>query len=112
MSRADKNAIDEELIKNIIAGNDSFPEQQVQLTEVKPKKKKDYSIFLVHDPFPNRHSVYISAAIFERISLLTRLLGSKLTVGIFINNVMRHHFEQYENEINTIINQQITKLTS
>lgn len=109
MSRAEIKGIDEELIKNIIAGNDSLPDQEL-IAEVKSKKKKDYSMFLDIAPFESRHSVYISAAMFDKISLLTRLLGNKLTIGMFVNNILKQHFEQHEGEINTIISQQIKKL--
>lgn len=99
--------IDELILKGMIAGD--LPEQAEPISEVKPKKK-DYSMFLDITPFETRHGVYISAPMFDKISLLTRLLGNKLTIGMFINNILKQHFEQHEDEINTIINQQIKKL--
>ena len=109
MSKAEIKGIDEELIKNIIAGNDSLPEQEL-ITEVKSKEKKDYSMFLDIVPFESRHSVYISTVMYDKISLLIRLLGNKLTIGMLVNNILKQHFEQHEDEINTIINQQLKKL--
>ena len=104
-----KDEIDELLLKNMIAG-DITEETTGQLTEVKPKKKRDYSVFLEVVSFDSRHSVYISGDMYERISLIIRLMGNKLTIGIFINNILKNHFLQYGGEINAIINQQISKL--
>ena len=105
------NRIDEELIKNIIAGDDPSEQGVEQNAGTKAKRKKDYhSVFLEINPLSERHSIYISNGIYNKISILIRLLGNKLTIGGYVDNVLKQHLEQYSSEISEIINQQISQL--
>ena len=105
-----KDEINELLLKKMIAGED-VSEQKEKEIDVKSRRKKDYSsTFLMINSLSERHGVYISMNNYLRVSAFIRLLGTKLTLGGFIDNILNVHFEQFGDEISKMIEQQISKL--
>lgn len=68
----------------------------------------DYeSDFLCRNEIRDRRSVYVSDYVHEIVKQIVRQIGglSNLSVGGYIDNVMKHHLEKYKEEINTLYKQ-------
>lgn len=55
-------------------------------------------------------TVQLSESLFRKMEILTKAT-SGLSVGLFINNVLMHHFEEYEEDINLVKEKYIAKLS-
>lgn len=131
---AGKQAIDENLLRNLMAGDSYKPpaslpesepenekstdEKEERTTDKKEsttKRKKgqtDYiGTYLKPSSLKERQGVYISREHLEIISKIVNLLGTKeLTFGVYIENVLAEHFTLYQDEINTLIEKKYSKL--
>ena len=112
----DKPVVDEELIMNIMSGNQSFtvPEvnqkQEIQ-KETKPKekarnsssKKVDYEETFLVNRFPsgrNGKVVYIRPEYHERLIRIVQLTREeKTTLYSYIDNILEHHFREFGDDI-------------
>jgi hypothetical protein len=89
------------------------------LTEEKPKeqtKRKrgqaaDYeSLFLLRNEIRTRQGLYIGRDNYETLQTLVRCIRSeRLSVSGLVDNIIRHHIETYEDEINRIYEENIRK---
>lgn len=63
--------------------------------------------FLCRNEINDRKSVYVSTYIHEKVKQIVLEIGglSNLSVGGYIDNVLRHHLEKYKDEINTLYKQ-------
>lgn len=63
--------------------------------------------FLCRNEINDRKSVYVSDYIHEKVKKIVLEIGglSNLSVGGYIDNVLRHHLEKYKDEINTLYKQ-------
>ena len=112
----DKPVVDEELIMNIMSGNQSFtvPEanqQQEVQKETKPKekarnsslKKVDYEETFLVNRFPsgrNGKVVYIRPEYHERLLRIVQLTREeKTTLYSYIDNILEHHFREFGDDI-------------
>ena len=112
----DKPVVDEELIMNIMSGNQSFtvPEanqQQEIQKETKPKekarnsssKKVDYEETFLVNRFPsgrNGKVVYIRPEYHERLIRIVQLTREeKTTLYSYIDNILEHHFREFGDDI-------------
>lgn len=71
---------------------------------------QDYkSLFLVRKPSTDRSQCYISRYSYEKISQYLAVIGKNIPLTTYIDNVMRHHMEQYKEEINKLYEKNIRK---
>ena len=118
----DKPVVDEELIMNIMSGNQSFtvPEanqQQEVQKETKPKekarnsssKKVDYEETFLVNRFPsgrNGKVVYIRPEYHERLLRIVQLTREeKTTLYSYIDNILEHHFREFGDDITDYFNE-------
>ena len=118
----DKPDVDEELIMNIMSGNQSFtvPEanqQQEIQKETKPKekarnsslKKVDYEETFLVNRFPsgrNGKVVYIRPEYHERLIRIVQLTREeKTTLYSYIDNILEHHFREFGDDITDYFNE-------
>ena len=112
----DKPVVDEELIMNIMSGNQSatIPEviqqQEIQKeTKLKEKarnsslKKIDYEETFLINRFPsgrNGKVVYIRPEYHERLLRIVQLTREeKTTLYSYIDNILEHHFREFGDDI-------------
>lgn len=102
-----KIEVDEEVEKEI----EPAPEPPVSKVDRDPKRKKgkgDYeSLFIKPADITGRQekTVYLRGEYYERImKILPLYRNSKLSVFSYVDAVMEHHFEVYEQEIREIYN--------
>ena len=118
----DKPVVDEELIMNIMSGNQSFtvPEvnqkQEIQ-KETKPKekarnsssKKVDYEETFLVNRFPsgrNGKVVYIRPEYHERLIRIVQLTREeKTTLYSYIDKILEHHFREFGDDITDYFNE-------
>lgn len=118
----DKPDVDEEMIMNIMSGNQSpappeAPQQQEKQKEIKPKEKirsssskkaKYEEIFLVN-LFPsgrNGKVVYIRPEYHERLLRIVQLSKEeKTTLYSYIDNILEHHFSEFGGDITDYFNE-------
>nr|WP_288214983.1 DUF3408 domain-containing protein [uncultured Butyricimonas sp.] len=109
--------IDELLLKQMIAGEESAQEppqtvtkEKLPVKEEKSKKKKnDYrELFLKGEYLKERHCVYISQENYLRIASVVRLLNV-VTVGNYLDNILSHHLEEFQRDIEKIVEDELLK---
>ena len=118
----DKPDVDEELIMNIMSGNQSatIPEviqqQEIQKeTKLKEKarnsssKKVDYEETFLVNRFPsgrNGKVVYIRPEYHERLIRIVQLTREeKTTLYSYIDNILEHHFREFGDDITDYFNE-------
>ena len=118
----DKPVVDEELIMNIMSGNQSFTvaeanQQQEIQKETKPKekarnsssKKVDYEETFLVNRFPsgrNGKVVYIRPEYHERLIRIVQLTREeKTTLYSYIDNILEHHFREFGDDITDYFNE-------
>jgi len=101
-----------------VTGNNTDSEPEISIEE-KPKessKKKrgqavDYeSVFLSRNELRNRQGLYIDKDNYEVLQTLVRSIrNERLSVSGLVDNIIRHHIELYEDEINRIYEENIKR---
>lgn len=77
------------------------------------KSKNDYAgIFLntTRDYSKKQTTILLTESLFEKMEMLIGATRG-VSMGLFINNVLAHHFEEYEDDINAIKAKYIEKLS-
>lgn len=117
----DNSAVDEELILNIMSGNQSsvspeINQQQEIQQETKPRekarsynsKKVNYEETFLVNRFPsgrNGKVVYIRPEYHERLLRIVQLTREeRITLYSYIDNILEHHFEVFSDEITDYFN--------
>lgn len=121
----DKPDVDEEMIMNIMSGNQTVAvseaqrqeQQQEVQKEVKPKekarssssKKVDYEETFMVNRFPSGRSgkvVYIRPEYHERLLRIVQLTREeKTTLYSYIDNILEHHFREFGDDITDYFNE-------
>lgn len=80
------------------------PEQEERKATAKPKGGSSYrSVFLQPKELKTRQCVYISTDLHEMIlAIVKEIAGRNMTVGAFIDSVLRQHLEDNKQEINML----------
>jgi hypothetical protein len=75
------------------------------------KRGPDYeSLFLSRNEIRTRQGLYIGRDNYETLQTLVRSIRSeRLSVSGLVDNIIRHHIETYEDEINRIYEENIRK---
>jgi Protein of unknown function (DUF3408). len=80
-----------------------------------PKKKRgqpiDYeAVFLLRNELRNRQGLYIDKDNYEVLQTLVRSIrNERLSVSGLVDNIIRHHIELYEDDINRIYEENIKR---
>jgi Protein of unknown function (DUF3408). len=80
-----------------------------------PKKKRGQSIdyetaFLIRNELRNRQGLYIDKDNYEVLQTLVRSIrNERLSVSGLVDNIIRHHIELYEDDINHIYEENIKR---
>ncbi|MGJ1313348.1 DUF3408 domain-containing protein [Sphingobacterium multivorum] len=118
----DKPDVDEEMIMNIMSGNQTstIPEthqKQETQKEIKPRektrsnatKKVDYEETFLVNRFPsgrNGKVVYIRPEYHERLLRIVQLTREeKTTLYSYIDNILEHHFKEFGDDITEYFNE-------
>lgn len=118
----DKPVVDEELIMNIMSGNQSSAatgadQQQERRKEAKPKEKArnstsrklDYEEVFLVNRFPsgrNGKVVYLRPEYHERLLRIVQLTREeKTTLYSYIDNILEHHFREFGDDITDYFNE-------
>ena len=72
----------------------------------------DYeATFLCRNEIRLRQGAYISRSVYQTIMrIVKQIAGDDVSVGGYIDNVLKHHLEKYKDEINTLYKQDRTDL--
>lgn len=119
-----KPNVDEDYLMNIISGEQTDAQskdnpQQEESKESKPKskerarsnssKKVDYEETFLVNRFPSGRSgkvVYIRPEYHERLLRIVQLSREeKTTLYAYIDNILEHHFSEFEDDITNYFNQ-------
>jgi hypothetical protein len=86
-------------------------EQPKEQTKRKRGQAADYeSLFLSRNEIRTRQGLYIGRDNYETLQTLVRCIRSeRLSVSGLVDNIIRHHIETYEDEINRIYEDNIRK---
>jgi hypothetical protein len=84
------------------------PKEQVKR---KRQQAADYeNLFLVRNEIRTRQGLYIGRDNYETLQTLVRAIRSeRLSVSGLVDNIVRHHIETYEDEINRIYEENVRK---
>ena len=88
-------------------------EKETTLTEIKPvrettRKKKttpaDYrETYFQKMELPDRQPIYVSRSTHEKLMKIVMVIGErKATVSSYVETIILHHFDQYQDEINEL----------
>ena len=88
-------------------------EEPVRKSEEKPireatcRKKStpaDYrEIYFQKIELPDRQPIYVSRSTHEKLMKIVRVIGErKATISSYVETIILHHFEQYQDEINEL----------
>ncbi|NMW40609.1 DUF3408 domain-containing protein [Phocaeicola vulgatus] len=61
----------------------------------KGKGGKPTAAFLQASEINTRQCIYISREVHEKVAIVAKRLGNGLSIGKFVDNVLRDHFRQY-----------------
>lgn len=89
-----------------------LPPGETEKQSVRRKKTNiDYpSLFLSRYELKSRQGIYIEKETNETIKRIVHNIGGeRLTVSGFIENVLKHHFELYKDEINSLYESKFSK---
>ncbi|MCS3015581.1 DUF3408 domain-containing protein [Phocaeicola vulgatus] len=64
-----------------------FPERE--------RGSKPIAAFLQSSEIKTRQCIYISREVHEKVAIVANRLGNGLSIGKFVDNVLRDHFRQY-----------------
>jgi hypothetical protein len=76
---------------------------------IRRKRRQDYkSLFLSRNEIRTRQGLYVGRDNYETLQTLVRCIRSeRLSVSGLVDNIIRHHIETYEDEINRIYEENI-----
>lgn len=83
---------------------DSSIEADISIPSSRKKQGGNYkSLFLNSKELKNRQCVYIGADLHEKILAIVKEIADKnMTVGAFIDTILRQHLEDHKDEINNL----------
>ena len=99
----------------VIAGNNEPEDTTGEKPKESPKKKRgqpiDYeAVFLLRNELRNRQGLYIDKDNYEVLQTLVRSIrNERLSVSGLVDNIIRHHIELYEDDINRIYEDNIKR---
>ena len=119
--------VDEDFMKEVIAQGFPMkrerepepiveePRQEPELVPEKPRKRKEVQSEYVERyfervDFSDRQLVYITRETHQRLTDIVNVMGGKQgTIGGYMENIIREHFEAHKDEINAIYTSRFKK---
>jgi hypothetical protein len=100
-----------EVIDNSNEPEDSPKEKPKESLKKKRGQSIDYeTIFLVRNELRNRQGLYIDKDNYEVLQTLVRSIrNERLSISGLVDNIIRHHIELYEDDINRIYEENIKR---
>jgi len=82
------------------------PEEKLikEATRRKKSTPADYrEIYFQRIELPDRQPIYVSRSTHEKLMKIVRVIGErKATISSYVETIILHHFEQYQDEINEL----------
>ena len=80
------------------------PTRPTERAKRKTVPKGDYeSLFIVKNDLKERKTIYVAKELQEKLSdVVMSMKNRDMTIGIYVENIILHHFEIYKDEINSI----------
>lgn len=103
------------LKKEIIADDEPIKPKDNSANSKRNKRNsntEDYEeLFLCRNEIRQRQGVYISQSVHQTImQIVKQIAGNDVSVGGYIDNVLKHHLGKYKDEINSLYKQDRTNL--
>ena len=74
------------------------------------KESKDYeSLFLVKRIGSEKRQTYISKDIYNKISRFLPVITGEISITAYLDNILTHHLEEYQDEINELYDKNYKK---
>lgn len=115
--RATPDMIDEGLIRDLIGGHtpalthrQEGPTENIQ-SESAGDTTNYEALFLRPVRIRKRVACYVEQQTKQKLEMICQRLGTGLTLGALLENIIRHHFETYRKEINEMIQRTNDKIT-
>lgn len=125
--KAENSSLDEEYLRSLMAGGTRLdpqpPPAEIPAGEAvrddaaagkrMPKERVGSFAqrFLTAYRPAERQGVYIDRELHTKISAIVGIVGPRsLTVGNYVDNVLKHHFEQFGDEIKAVCSKQFNKI--
>lgn len=87
-----------------------LPPSPVSKAVKSQKETQDFEdIFLARKLSTERSQCYISKYSYEKINHYLAVIGKETTITAYIDNILRHHMEQYKDKINELYEQKTKK---
>ena len=83
-----------------------------QRKERRKSDKGDYeSLFICRNTLKNRKTIYIAKELQDILAEIVMSMRNKdMTIGIYVENIILHHFEIYKDEINKLAEMKFKKV--
>lgn len=103
---------EEEIVENIEEEVAKPKENSSKRNKRNSSSTDDYeATFLCRNEIRLRQGAYISRSVYQTIMrIVKQIAGDDVSVGGYIDNVLKHHLEKYKDEINTLYKQDRTDL--
>jgi len=103
--------IQPEVIDNSKEPEDTTEEKPKESPKKKRGQSVDYeTVFLIRNELRNRQGLYIDKDNYEVLQTLVRSIrNERLSVSGLVDNIIRHHIELYEDDINRIYEENIKR---
>lgn len=103
------------LKKEVIADDEPIKPKDSSADSKRNKRSgntEDYEeLFLCRNEIRQRQGVYISQLVHQTImQIVKQIAGNDVSVGGYIDNVLKHHLGKYKDEINSLYKQDRTNL--
>lgn len=98
--------------------DDEKDEERIQPSQAKEpakpvrrrKEAQDYeSLFLARKPSVQRKQTYVSNYILDKINHFLPVIAKQVSITAYIDNILSHHLEQYQDEINDLYDKNYKK---
>lgn len=100
----------EEKVEVKITDSPKLPPSPVSKAVKNQKETQDFEdIFLARKLSTERSQCYISKYSYEKINHYLAVIGKETTITAYIDNILRHHMEQYKDKINELYEQKTKK---
>ncbi|WP_042371955.1 DUF3408 domain-containing protein [Bacteroides neonati] len=87
------------------------PPITVERAKRKTVSKGDYeTLFIFKNDLKERKTIYVAKEVQEKLAeIVMSMKKQEITIGIYVENIILHHFEMYKDEINTLYESKIQK---
>ena len=113
-----QNQVDEAYLRSLMAGSPPEkvtpsipPKEETDRETAEKAKTESMRRFLTPYKCEGRQGVYIDKELHRKISVIVGIAGKRqLTVGNYIDNVLREHFEKHSDEVKAYCQKSYNKI--